>query len=147
MASNNETFIIGGREFTCTRMNAFDANKFLLRLQKVVMPIVGKMIGDADVQKALDMDIKEIASAFSELDESVITNVIFPILEQSRAVVNVDGDLKPIKNESTMNLAFTSEQLMDFYELVWLVIKFQFTPFFNSLTSRFGNQTAKTPIQ
>jgi len=134
-----ETFIIGSREFTCFRMNAFAANKLLIRLQKVVMPIIGSLIGAG---KSLgDVDIKEAAQVIaSNLEESTIDNIVLPLFSESK-VYCVESK-KFIKNGTDIDQCFTTENLFDFYELIFEIGKYQFSPFFSTLVARFGALTS-----
>ena len=142
-----ETFIVGGREFTCCAMNAFQANKLLLRLQKVIVPIFGAMAGGT--KNLGDVDVKEAAGVIAaNIDESVIDEIVLPMFAASR--VYCIENKKFIKGETDIDQCFTIETLFDFYELVFLVARFQFAPFFQTLAGRFGNlvdapKTQKSP--
>lgn len=130
-----ETFIVGNREYTCVRMNAFAANKLFLRLQKVLVPVLGALVS----QKGSigDVDVKEAAMLLAEhLDEKIIDDIVFPLFAESR-VYSVEHK-RQIKSGTDVDLCFTTENLFDFYELIFLVAKHQFGPFIKSLASRFG---------
>lgn len=137
------TLIIGGqREFTCFRMNAFDANILLLRLKKVFLPILGSLIGSDKGKAALDMDVKEAASAIAEhIDESVVQGIVLPMLDKSRTYCT---DLKSFVNsETAINKCFTTENLHEFYELIFLVGRYQFGPFLEKMIAQFGDRIAE----
>lgn len=134
-----ETFIVGNREFTCVRMNAFDANRLMIRIQKIALPVIGGVVGNG---KALgDMNVSEAARIISEnLDESVMSNIVLPMFEQAK-VYSVE-DKKFVKDAASINQVFTTENLFDLYELILEVGRYQFAPFFSALMARFGGQSA-----
>lgn len=133
-----ETFIVGNREFKCVRMNAFDANRLMLRIQKIALPVLGGVMGNG--KAALDMNVSEAASIIAQhIDEDVMTNIVLPMLDQSK-VYSVENQ-KFVKDAASINQVFTTENLFDLYELIFEVGKFQFSPFFSALMARFGGQT------
>lgn len=134
-----ETFIVGNREFTCVRMNAFDANRLMIRIQKIALPVIGGVVGNG---KALgDMNVSEAARIISEnLDESVMSNIVLPMFEQAK-VYSVE-DKRFVKDAASINQVFTTENLFDLYELIFEVGRYQFAPFFSALMARFGGQAA-----
>lgn len=140
---NPTTFIIGNKEFTCVRMNAFAANKILLRIQKIAFPILGSvMTGNKSI---LDMDVKKAAEVIAEhLTEDIFENIVFPMFSESKVYCN---ELKKfVRNETELNQVFTSEELFTLYELIFEVARFQYKPFFEAMMSRFGEVTeSKTP--
>jgi hypothetical protein len=130
-----ETLIVGEKEYTCVRMNPFEANKLLIRIQKIVMPIMGSVAGNG--KGLLDLDIKVVAATLAEhLDESVMDAIVLPMFSEARLYST--GDKKFVKDAVSINQVFTTENLFDLYELVWLVGRFQFGPFFVALMARFG---------
>jgi prepilin signal peptidase PulO-like enzyme (type II secretory pathway) len=134
--ATQETFIVGNREFTCVRMNAFAANKLFLRLQKVLVPVFGALVSQNG--SLGDMDVKEAAALLAEhLDEKLIDDVVLPMFAEAR-VYSVENK-RQIKSGVDVDLCFTAETLFDFYELIFLVGKHQFGPFIKSLASRFGS--------
>jgi hypothetical protein len=139
-----ETFIVGSREFTCLRMNAFAANKLLMRLQKIAVPVMGSLMGGG---KGLgDIDVKEAAQVIAaNLDESIMENIVLPLFAESK-VFSAENK-KFIKSGTDIDQCFTTENLFDLYELIFEVARYQFGPFFASLVERFGALTdgKKTP--
>ena len=133
-----ETFIVGSREFTCVRMNAFAANKLLMRLQKIAVPVMGSLMGAG---KGLgDIDVKEAAQVIAgNLDESIMDNIVLPLFAESR--VYYAETKKFIKSGTDIDQCFTTENLFDLYELIFEVARYQFGPFFASLVERFGALT------
>jgi hypothetical protein len=134
-----ETFIISSREFTCVRMNAFAANRLLMRFQKIAVPLIGTLMGGG---KSLgDVDVKEAAQIIAmNLDESIMDTIVLPLFSESR-VYCVDSK-KFIKSAIDIDQCFTTENLFDLYELIFEVAKFQFAPFFTVLIERFGALTS-----
>lgn len=134
-----ETFIVGSREFTAVRMNAFAANKLLMRIQKIAVPIIGSLVGTG---KSLgDIDVKLAAEVIaSNLDESVIDNVVLPLFAESK--VYCTESKKFIKSGTDIDQCFTTENLFNFYELIFEVARYQFAPFFGALVNRFGALTS-----
>ena len=133
-----ETFIVGSREFTCLRMNAFAANKLLMRLQKIAVPVMGSLMGGG---KGLgDIDVKEAAQVIAaNLDESIMENIVLPLFAESK-VFSAENK-KFIKSGTDIDQCFTTENLFDLYELIFEVARYQFGPFFASLVERFGALT------
>ena len=134
---DQQTFIIGNREFTCVRMNAFAANKLMMRLQKVALPVIGTLMGGG--QAIGDMDVSKAARIISEnIDESVMDNIVLPMFNEAK--VYAVAEKKFVKGPTEINMVFTAENLFDLYELIFEVGKFQFSPFFSALMGRFGSQ-------
>ena len=134
-----ETFIIGSREFTCVRMNAFAANRLLMRLQKIAVPVMGSLMGAG---KGLgDIDVKEAATAIAEhLDESLMDTIVLPMFAEAK-VFSAENK-KFVKSGTDIDQCFTTENLFDLYQLIFEVSRYQFGPFFASLAERFGSLTA-----
>jgi len=141
------TLIVGGsREFTCARMNPFDANTLLLRIKKVALPIIGSFSSGSG-KSLLDVDVKEAANVLAQhIDESTIPQIVLPMLDKAK--VYCVEQKKFVKDEASINFCFTTENLMDFYELIFLVGRYQFGPFFGQVAARFGGLLAeKNPEQ
>jgi hypothetical protein len=137
-----ETIIIGQSEYTAMRMNAFEANKILLRLNKIVLPVVGgltKKGGGAG--NLMDADLSEVAGIIAEnLTEEVMDTIVLPMFVQSR-VYFVEKKVF-IKDGMSINMVFTADNLFDLYELIWEVLKLNFSAFFTKTAGRFGSLTA-----
>lgn len=132
----SETFIINNREFTCQRMNAFAASKLQLRLQKIVMPVLGSLIGTG--KNMADMDVSQAAAAISEhLSEDMLDTLVLPMFAEAK-VYSHDPKVF-IKAPSDIDKVFTAETLFDFYELIYHVGRYQFAPFFSQMAGRFGH--------
>lgn len=131
-----ETFIIGSREFTCARMNAFAANKLLMRIQKIAVPVMGSLMGAG---KGIgDIDVKEAAAAIAEhLDETLMDTIVLPMFAEAK-VFSAENK-KFVKSGTDIDQCFTTENLFDLYQLIFEVARYQFGPFFGSLAERFGS--------
>jgi len=128
------TEIIGQKEYAFYKIPAFQANNILLKLQKLILPVIGEMT----TGKGLDMDMRQVADVVSgKLDESVMTEIIMPMFKLAQ-VASVTDNVK-IDGQASFDKVFTVDELGDFYELVYLVLKYNFGNFFNSLAARFGN--------
>ena len=134
-----ETFIVGTREFTSVRMNAFAANTLLMRIQKIAIPVIGSLVSSG---KSLgDIDVKEAAQVIAaNLDESIMDSIVLPLFAESR-VYCVEAK-KFVKNGTDIDQCFKTENLFDLYELIFAVGRYQFGPFFALLADRFGALTA-----
>jgi len=143
-----ETIIIGQSEYTAMKMNAFEANRILLRLNKIILPVIGgltkgKQGGSVNL---LDADLSEATGIIAEnLTEEVMDTIILPMFTQSR-VYMVEKKVF-IKDGMSINQAFTADNLFDLYELVWEVLKLNFSAFFSKTAGRFGNLTAGVQTQ
>ena len=138
-----ETIIVANREYTCHKMNAFAANKLLLRLQKVVLPVIGSALGDG---KGIgDVDVAAAATMISEhLDEATIDTIVLPMFSDSRLY---DVEKKRfIRSSSDIDMCFSADTLIDFYELIFEVGKVQFASFFGKLADRFGGLIAEAKL-
>ncbi len=127
-----ETFIIGNREFTAGKMNAFDAGRLLLKLKSIIAPGLSQLGQGKKLESANVLDL------FSGLDEKTHEEVIFPILAAAGAY-SIENKRK-IASATDMNLCFTVDNLLDFYLLVWEVLKLNFAPFIAQVGALFGNQ-------
>ena len=138
-----ETIIIGQSEYTAMKMNAFEANRILLRLNKVILPVIGGLTKGKQGASVnlLDADLSEATGIIAEnLTEEVMDTIILPMFTQSR-VYMVEKKVF-IKDGMSINQAFTADNLFDLYELVWEVLKLNFSAFFFKTAGRFGNLTA-----
>lgn len=128
--------IIGQKEYAFYKIPAFQANAILLKLQKLVLPVIGEMTSG----KGLDMDMRQVADAVSaKLDDSVMSDIIMPMFK----LANVASVTDNVKIDSPVNFdkVFSVDELGDFYELVFEVLKYNYGNFFGSLASRFGSKS------
>lgn len=133
-----ETFIVGGKEYAAFKIPAFEANQIIMKLQRLVLPVLGGMTGG---QSIADMDTKDAFAIISEkLDDSVMTDIVLPMFRLSQ-VASVEGKFK-IDSSIAINKAFgDADGLADMYELIFEVLRFNFGSFFTKLADRFGNQS------
>jgi len=127
--------IIGDKEYAMSKLAPFTANTFILKLSKIIVPVLGAVKG----KDVMEMDIKEAVSVLSDtLDQSTITNLIFPMFKASQ-VASLSDNAK-IEDEKSFNAVFTTDNLADFYALIWEVLQYNFANFIGGLGSRFGFQ-------
>jgi len=86
------------------------------------------------------MDMRQVADAVSaKLDDSVMSDIIMPMFK----LANVASVTDNVKIDSPVNFdkVFSVDELGDFYELVFEVLKYNYGNFFASLASRFGSKS------
>ncbi|MBK5072023.1 hypothetical protein I2492_03190 [Budviciaceae bacterium CWB-B4] len=133
-----ETFIIGNKEYTAGKMNAFDAGRLLIKLKSVISPALSQLGQGEDIQNGNIMDL------LSGLDEKTHEDIIFPILAAAGAY-SIE-DKRKISSAMDMNMCFSVDTLFDFYLLVWEVLKLNFTPFIGQVTSHFGSRNTEPEV-
>jgi len=135
------SIIIGADEYTALKMNAVDANTILLRLNKIILPVIGGLTKGQKAGNILDADLSEVAGVIAEnLNEEVMNNIVMPMFKSSR-VYSVEKKLF-IDKEAAINIVFTVDNLFDLYTLIWEVLKLNFEVFFQKATANFGSLTA-----
>jgi hypothetical protein len=135
------SIIIGADEYTALKMNAVEANTILLRLNKIILPVIGGLTKGQKAGNILDADSSEVAGIIAEnLNEEVMNNIVMPMFKSSR-VYSVEKKLF-IDKEAAINIVFTVDNLFDLYTLIWEVLKLNFTVFFQKATANFGSLTA-----
>lgn len=142
MQLQRESFIIGNQEFHASKIPAFKANNLLLRIQKIILPVMGEL---ANGKSIADMDVNAAFKVISEnLDESVMTDIVMPMFALSIVSCKpVEGKQFKLDSEENFNKAFpTADELADMYTLIFDVLKFNFGAFFTTLAERFGAQAA-----
>ena len=131
----------------CERIEAPPTMRHVLTVCAFYADANGAMAGGT--KNIGDVDVKEAAGVIAaNIDESVIDEIVLPMFAASR--VYCIENKKFIKGETDIDQCFTVDTLFDFYELVFLVARFQFAPFFQTLAGRFGNlidapKTQKSP--
>jgi hypothetical protein len=116
-------------------MNAFSANKLLMRIQKIAVPIFGSLMSSGGDFGSID--VKDAARVIAaNVDESIMDNIVLPLFSEAR-VYCVESK-KFIKSSTDIDQCFTTENLFDMYELIFEVARYQFSPFFSSMVGRFG---------
>lgn len=136
------TEIIGNKEYAFSKIGAFEGNKIILKLQKLILPIFGELTSGGGTKYAKDimeMDVGPVFKILSEnLDQSVIDNIVFPMFKLAQ-VASLEHNIK-IENQASFDKVFTVDTLGDFYELVFAVLKYNFGNFLQGLMARFGNK-------
>lgn len=137
-----ETFIIGNQEYYVSKIAAFPANSIILKLQKLILPVLGGMNKNQDV---MGMNVNDLFGIISEkLDESVMTDIVMPMFKLAQVASKEHGC--KIDSEQAVNKVFgDADGLADMYELIFEVLKYNFAGFFTKLAGRFGLQAAGAP--
>lgn len=139
----SERIIIGAEEYTAMKMNAFEANAILLRLNKVILPVIGGLTKGRQNVNILDADLSEVAGIIAEnLTEEVMTSIVLPMFKGSK-VYSVEKKLF-IDKEAAINVAFTVDNLFDLYTLIWEVLRLNFEVFFRKAAASFGSLPVAT---
>ena len=137
----SERIIIGSEEYTALKMNAFEANAILLRLNKIILPVIGGLTKGKQNVNLLDADLSEVATIIAEnLNEEVMNNIVLPMFKGSK-VYSIEKKLF-IDKEAAINVVFTVDNLFDLYTLIWEVLKLNFEVFFRKAAANFGSLTA-----
>lgn len=136
---SRETFIINNKEYAASKIAAFAANGIILKLQKLILPVLAEATGGKDV---MEMDVGAMARLVSDrLDDSVISDIILPMFKLSQVACTTDEFKTKIDSEMAINKVFVdADGLADFYELIYEVLKFNFSGFFVQIAGRFGLQ-------
>lgn len=141
-----ETFIIGSREFAASKIAPFEANSIIMKLQKLILPVLGEMVGDkTKPANIMDMDISSALNILSErLDDKTMTDIILPMFKLSQVACTTDN--VKIDSPASINKVFVdADGLADLYELVFEVLKFNFASFFAKVAERFGGSVGNPP--
>lgn len=139
-----ESIFIKDKEFTTSKIGAFEANGIILKLQKLILPVLGEVAGGG--KNVMDMDVGSAFKIISEkLDDSVMTDIVMPMFKLSQ-VASVTDQVK-IDSSAAINKVFQdADGLADFYELIYEVLKFNFGGFFTSMAERFGGKNGTPPV-
>lgn len=122
MAMQFIDFKAGQRDYTAAAMDAFT---IALMWPKIIKKF-GKGIGQQT----------DIAEIISSLDEQALKDIIFPMLQKSVVTCVTEG--KKLASQSDLNVLFSGETLFEFYQVVWEVVKINFSPLLNGLLAQFG---------
>ena len=138
-----ENFIIGQKEYAASKIAAFAANGIILKLQKLILPVLGEVAGGKDV---MNMDV---GAAFqiisSKLDDSVMSDIILPMFKLAQ-VASVTDNVKIDSPQAIDKVFQDADGLADLYELIFEVLKFNFGSFFTSLMGRFGGKNGTEKV-
>lgn len=135
-----EIFHIGGKEFAASKIPAFAANSIIMKLQKLILPVLGEIAGKGQATDVMNIDVKDAFKVISEkLDDSVMSEIVLPMFKLS--VTSSITDNCKIDTEQAINKVFCdADGLADLYELIFEVLKYNFAGFFTSLAARFGSK-------
>ncbi|WP_158782502.1 phage tail assembly chaperone [Pantoea sp. BAV 3049] len=118
------TFTVNGNEYSAAKMNAFSAAKHLVKLKTLL-------------DKGLTQGTEANAIALlSGIDERTLETVIMPIMRDAMASSITVG--VKLDSEQNVDKAFNVDTLFDFFEVIWEVLKLNFSPFFTRILSLFG---------
>lgn len=137
---SRETFIISDKEYAASKVSAFAANGIILKLQRLVLPVLGVMAGNGKAQvSVMDMDISDALEVISsKLDENVMIDIVMPLFKLSQ-VACVTDNIK-LDNSGAIDKVFIdADGLADLYMLIFEVLKFNFAGFFTKMAASFGN--------
>ncbi|MGL4861230.1 MAG: phage tail assembly chaperone, partial [Enterobacteriaceae bacterium] len=102
-----ETFTIGNRQFTATKMNAFDAGRFLLKLNRSFAPA---LLESGQYASGNGINLFEMLLG---MDENMHEELIFPILAAAHTY-SLDDNRK-LNSAIDLNICFSVDNLFDFY--------------------------------
>lgn len=122
MAMQFIDFKAGDRDYSAVAMDAFT---IALMWPKIIKKF-GKGIGQQT----------DIAEIISSLDEQALKDIIFPMLQKSVVTCTTEG--KKLSSQNDFNALFNHENLFEFYQVVWEVVKINFAPLLNGLLAQFG---------
>jgi hypothetical protein len=124
MSNNNILrFEIAGREYVCVKMNAFAANGILMK-------ILGRL--------KLTGEGVDLGALIAGLLSDGMKDIVLPVLKASNLRYK-DGDtMEDLHSPEDIDLAFTVDTLMDFYEVAIKVFRFQFEDVFTRASARVG---------
>jgi len=138
-----ETFIINNHEYAASKIAAFAANSIILKLQRLILPVLGEVAGGKDV---MNMDV---GAAFqiisSKLDDSVMSDIILPMFKLAQ-VASVTDNVKIDSPQAIDKVFADADGLADLYELIFEVLKYNFSSFFTKLMDRFGMQSGTPKV-
>lgn len=136
-----ESFFIGQKEYAASKIGAFEANRIILKLQKLVLPVIGELAGDGK-QKTdiMNMDISNVFELISsKLDDTVMSDIVLPMFKLSQ-VACVTDNIK-IDSPTAIDKVFgDADGLADFYTLIFDVLKYNFAGFFAQVAALFGGK-------
>lgn len=143
-----ESIFIKDKEYAASKIAAFAANGILLKLQKLILPVLGELAGDGKGKvDIMNMDVSSAFQIISEkLDDSVMTDIVLPMFKLSQ-VASVTDNCKIDSAQAIDKVFQDADGLADFYELVFEVLKFNFGGFFTSLADRFGVKSGTLPAE
>lgn len=141
--AQREPIYIKDKEYAASKIPAFAANGIILKLQKLVLPVIGEVAGGG--KDVMNMDVSAAFQIISEkLDDSVMTDIVLPMFKLAQ-VASITDNCK-IDSAMAIDKVFQdADGLADLYELIFEVLKFNFGAFFSSLAARFGGKGGGLP--
>lgn len=142
-----EPIYIKDKEYAASKIPPFEANSIILKIQKLVLPVLGEMAGDS--KKKVDIMDMDVSAAFQiisdKLDDSVMTDIVMPMFRLSQVAI-ITGEQMKIDSPQAINKVFVdADGLPEFYELIFEVLKLNFKNFFMQLAARFGGKSGDLP--
>jgi len=140
--AQREPIFIGEKEYAASKIAAFAANGLILKLQKLILPVIGELAGDGKAKvDVMSMDVGAAFQIISEkLDDNVMNDIVLPMFKLSQ-VASVSDKCKIDSSQAIDKVFQDADGLADFYELIFEVMKFNFGGFFGSLMGRFGSKS------
>ena len=144
--AQRESIFIKDREYAASKIPAFAANGIILKLQKLVLPVIGELAGDGKSKvDVMNMDVSAAFQIISEkLDDSVMTDIVLPMFKLAQ-VASITDNCKIDSAQAIDKVFQDADGLADFYELVYEVLRLNFGNFFKRLAERFGNSAGVQP--
>jgi len=138
--AQREPIFIGDKEYSASKIAAFAANGIILKLQKLVLPVIGELAGDGKAKvDVMNMDVSAAFQIISEkLDDSVMNEIVLPMFKLSQ-VASITDNCKIDSAQAIDKVFQDADGLADFYTLIYEVLKFNFGNFFTQLMARFGS--------
>lgn len=135
-----EKFIIGSNEYQASKIPAFEANEIIMKLQKLILPVIGEISAVAKGQDLAEVDAQAAMRIISEkIDKSVMDDIVMPMFKLSRVACTSADKAFELNSSVAFNQAFgDADGLPEMYELIFEVLRFNFGSFFTKLMDRFG---------
>lgn len=139
-----ESIFIKDREFAASKIAAFAANGLIMKLQKLILPVLGEVASGGQVD-VMNMDVSKAFEVISsKLDESVMNDIVLPMFKLSQ-VACVTDNVKIDSPQAIDKVFHDADGLADLYELIYEVLKYNFAGFFAQVAARFGGSVGEVP--
>lgn len=126
-----QTEIINNKEYAMSKAPAFAGNALLFKLKKNIAPgLIDVLSGGITMNSDAG---KMIAIISDVLDEKTLNEFVFPMFALSQ-VASLEANVKI--EAKTFDKVFTIDDMADFYELVWVVFKYNYWAFFLELKNK-----------
>lgn len=117
---------IGNEDFQFIQLTAFRTAQHMFKMKDLLSK---GFVGGLDSNAANLMAI---------IDEKTLNEIIFPMFRD--CAVMCTSKKQKIEDSSGMDKVFTAENLDEFFELVWEVLKFNFGPFIRKMVKLLSGQ-------